>query len=68
MNMDGTAMGVLPECVGWQSVTVARRYVRVTASAAVAGAKRPRGTAFTEADNPNDVRTAYTFVYSVPTG
>ncbi|CAM9376086.1 unnamed protein product, partial [Laminaria digitata] len=49
-NMDGTAMDVLMEYVGWKSATTARRYVGVTASAAVAGAKRSRETAFIEAD------------------
>ena len=38
------------EYVDWKSATVARRYVGVTASAAEAGAKRPRETAIIEAD------------------
>ena len=49
-NMDGTAMEVLMEYVGWKSAAVARRYVGVTASAAAAGVKRYRETAFIEAD------------------
>ena len=49
-NMDGTAMDVLMEYVGWKSPTVARRYVRVTASAAAAGVKRSRETALIKAD------------------
>ena len=48
--MDGTAMNVLTEYVGWKSATVARRYVGVTASAAAAGMKRSREMAFNEAD------------------
>ena len=48
--MDGTAMGALMEYMGWKSATVARRYVGVTTSAAVAGMKRSRETAFIEAD------------------
>ena len=47
-NMDGTAMDVLMEYVGWKSAAVARRYVGVTASAAAAGVKRSRETAFIE--------------------
>ena len=43
-------MDVLMEYVGWKSATVARRYVGVTASAAAAGTKRSRETAFIEAD------------------
>jgi len=49
-KMDGTAMGVLIEYVGWKSAVVARRYVGATASAAAAGVKRSRETAFIEAD------------------
>ena len=49
-NMDGTAIDVLMEYVGWKSAAVARRYVGVTASAAAAGVKRSRETAFIEAD------------------
>ena len=49
-SMDGTAMEVLMEYVGWKSAAVARRYVGVTASAAAAGVKRSRETAFIEAD------------------
>ena len=48
--MDGTAMDVLMEYVGWKSASIARRYVGVTASAAASGAKRFRETAFIEAD------------------
>lgn len=48
--MDVTAMGALMEYVGGKSATVARKYVGVTASAATAGVKRCRGTAFIEAD------------------
>ena len=40
-HMDGTAMDVLMEYVGWKSAAVASRYVGVTASAAMPkGAKR----------------------------
>ena len=49
-DIDGTAMDVLMEHVGWKSKTVARRHVGVTASAAAAGVKRSRETAFIEAD------------------
>ena len=49
-SMDGTAMDVLMEYVGWKSATVARRYVGVTAPAEAAGMKRSRETAFIEAD------------------
>ena len=49
-HMDGTAMDVLMEYVGWKSASVARRYVVATASAAAVGAKRSRETAFIEAD------------------
>ena len=49
-NIDGTAMDFLMEYVGWKSAAVARRYVGVTASAAAAGVKRSRETAFIEAD------------------
>ena len=50
-KMDGTAMGVLIEYVGWKSAVVARRYVGATASAAAAaGVKRSRKTAFIEGD------------------
>ena len=45
-NMEGTAMDVHMEYVGWKSGTVARRYVGVTASAPAAGVKRSRVTAF----------------------
>ena len=48
-NMDGTAMDVIMGYVGWKSAAVARRYVGVTASAAAAGVKRSRETAFIEA-------------------
>ncbi|CAN0189078.1 unnamed protein product, partial [Laminaria digitata] len=37
-NVVGTAMDVLMEYLGWKSATTARRYVGITASAAVAGA------------------------------
>ena len=67
-SMDGTAMEVLMEYVGWKSAAVARRYVGVTASAAAAGVKRSRETAFIEADALTVVRTVCTFVYSVPGG
>ena len=49
-NMDGTAMNVLMEYVGWTSATVARRYLGLTASAAAAGVKRSRETVFLEVD------------------
>lgn len=49
-SMDGTAMDVLIECVGWKSAHVACRYVGVTTSAAVVGVKHSRETAFIEAD------------------
>ena len=50
-HMDGTAMDVLMEYVGWKSAAVAGRYVGVTASAAGSrGAKRSRDTAFIDAD------------------
>ena len=49
-NMDGTAMDILKEYVGWKSAAVARRYVGVTASAVAAGVKRSRETAFIGAD------------------
>ena len=51
-NMDGTARDVLMEYVGmgWKSVTLARRYVGVIASAAAVGMKRSREMAFIEAD------------------
>ncbi|CAM9728164.1 unnamed protein product [Pylaiella littoralis] len=50
-NMDGTAMDVLMEYVGWKSTPVARRYAGQTASAVGQGAnKRSRDTAFLEAD------------------
>ena len=49
-SMDGTAMEVLMEYVGWKSAAVARRYVGVTASAVAAGVKRSRETAFIGAD------------------
>ena len=39
------------EDVGWTSVKVARRYVGITASAAAAGMKRSRETAFIEEDD-----------------
>ena len=49
--MDGTAMDVLMEYVGWKSPVVASRYVGVTASAASSkGTKRSRDTAFIDAD------------------
>ena len=47
--MDGTAMDVIMGYLGWKSAAVARRYVGVTASAAAAGVKRSRETAFIEA-------------------
>ena len=43
-------MDVLMEFMGWKSATVAGRYVGVTASAAAAGLKHSRETAFIEAD------------------
>ena len=51
-NMDGTARDVLMEYVGMggKSVTLARRYVGVTASATAVGMKRSREMAFIEAD------------------
>ena len=50
-HMDGTAIDVLMEYVGWKSAAVAGRYVGVTASAAGSrGAKRSRDTAFIDAD------------------
>ena len=48
-SMDGTAMDVLMEDVGWNSGTGSRRYVGMTASVAAAGVKHSRGTAFIEA-------------------
>ena len=49
--MDGTAMDVLMEYVGWMSPAVAGRYVGVAASVAPSsGAKRSRDTAVTQAD------------------
>ena len=49
--MDGTAMDVLLEYVGWKSAAVAGSYVGVTASAAGSrGAKRSRDSAFIDAD------------------
>ena len=48
--MDGTAMSVVMEYMGWKSATVARRYVGVTASAAAAVVKCSRETAFIEPD------------------
>ena len=49
-HMDGTAIDVLMEYVGWTSAEVAGRYVGVTASAARSrGAKRSRDTAFIDA-------------------
>ena len=59
-NMDGAAMDVLMEYVEWKSATVARRYVGVTASAAAAGVKCSRQTAFIEADGykQNTLRTS----------
>ena len=48
--MDGTAMDVRMEYMGWTSVTVTRRYVGVKASAAAAGMKCSRETALMEAD------------------
>ena len=49
-NVEVTAMDVLVGYVGWKSAAFARRYVRVTASAAAAGVKRFRETAFIAAD------------------
>lgn len=48
--MDGTAMDVLKENVGWESVTIARRYVGMKAAAAAARVMRCRETAFLAAD------------------
>ena len=45
-NVEGTAMNVLVEYVGWKPATVARRYVGATASVAAAGGKLSRKTAF----------------------
>ena len=52
LDLDGTAIDVLMEYVGmgWKSVTLARRYVGVIASAAAVGMKRSREMAFIEAD------------------
>lgn len=47
-NMDGTAMHVLTEVVGWKSVTEARRYVTATTSATAAGVKCTREMALKE--------------------
>ena len=49
-HVDGMVMDVLMGYVGWKSASVACRYVGVTASAAAAGVKRSRETAFIEAD------------------
>ena len=49
-HMDGTALDVLMEYVGWKFASVVCRYVGVTAAAAAAGAKHSRETAFMEAD------------------
>ena len=49
-NMDGTTMDFVMEDVGWKFAKVARRYLALTASAAAAGMKRSRETAFIEAD------------------
>ena len=49
-HIDVTAIDVLMGYVGWKSASVARRYVGVTASAAVAGVKRPHEAAFIEAE------------------
>ncbi|CAM9635092.1 unnamed protein product [Laminaria digitata] len=65
-NMDGTAMDVLMKYVGRKSATTARRYVGVTASAAVAGAKCSRETAFIEADALPLSEQFCTFTHSVP--
>ena len=57
--MDGTAMDVLMEYVGWKFACVASRYAEATASATAAGMKkRSRETAFVEADG---------FLYRCPT-
>ena len=49
-NMDGTTMDFVMEDVGWKFAKVARRYLALTASAAAAGMKRSRETAFIEVD------------------
>ena len=50
-HMDGTAIDVLMENVGWRSSAAASRYGGVTASASASnGTKRSRDTAFTQAD------------------
>lgn len=55
--MDGTALDVLVEYIGWKSTSVARRYVGQTASAVRPGAnKRSRDTAFLEAGRAANVR------------
>ena len=50
LDLDGTAIDVLMEYVGWKSAVVGRRYVGVTASAAAAGVKHFRESAFIEVD------------------
>ena len=67
-HMDGTAVDVVVEYVGWKSAAVARRYVGVTASAAAAGVKRSRETAFIEADALPLSEQFCTFVCGVPGG
>ena len=68
-SMDGTAMDALKGYVGWKSVTVARRYVRVTSPAA-AGVTRSLETTFIETDAlPLPEQSAVSRAsYSVPTG
>ena len=49
--MDGTTIDVLRKHIGWKSSAMASRFVEVTASAAASrGTKRPRDTAFIQAD------------------
>ena len=66
-NMNGTAMEVLMEYVGWNSSTVSRRYVELTASTAAAGMKRSRENGVHRGGRPTTVRAVWAFTYGVPT-
>ena len=68
-NMDGTTMDPVVEYVGWSpEPSHAEAYSRGTASAAAAGVKRSRETAFIEAAALPLSKTVCTSIHSVPRG
>ena len=66
--MDGTAMDVLMEYVGWKSATVARRYMGRGESVRGSGGDGAFSRNGDRGGRPTTVRAVCAFTYGVPTG